>query len=1058
MIRSRLALLAALFCELSSFGQNPTPPELENPRILGLGKEPAHATLTPYPAEADARHADTSLPDSAFLQSLNGAWQFSWVRQPSERPVGFYRPDFDVSHWKQIDVPSNWEMKGYGTPIYSNITYPFKKDAPHVMGEPEDQTWTAYRERNPVGSYRRTFALPASWKGRETYIVFDGVYSAFFVWINGHKVGYSQDSRLPAEFRITPFVHPGDNMIAVEVYRWAAGSYLEDQDTWRMSGVYRNVTLVSRAPVHIRDFQLRTPLDPQYRDASLELSVKVQNLGSEPAAASVEASLFDDSDRPVFSTLVSKVTVRPGGEGSATFDQPVPNPKKWSAEEPNLYRLLITLKDAGGRLIESIPWDAGFRQSEIRGNQILFNGRKLYLKGVDQHEFDPDTGMVVTRDRMLQDFRLMKQNNINAVRTSHYPHVPEWYALCDRFGIYVLDEANIESHGYGAYDHSRISEGEDFRDMHVDRISRMVERDKNHPAIFGISMGNEAGVGSNFAAAKDWVKTYHPEFFVGYEAGNSVHGDSYSPMYTPGDKLASSWTELGKGRPMYLVEYVYSRGNATGDLQDYWDKFESEPFLHGGFIWDWQDKAIRRKGENGKQYFAYGGDFGDKPNDDDMCANGIVSADRTPHPALAEVKKVYQNIKVQPVDLLQGKIRIRNKHLFRDLSFVRGRWELEENGVVMERGNLPVLPIPPGGEQDASVPLQHPEVKPGAEYFLKVSFALIHETPWAEAGHIVAFDQFAVPYPVPPAVAPDVAAMPKVDLIDWTDEFVVSNERFQARISKKSGMLELYAFGGNDLVSGAMTPNYWRSETSVDRGLGNMPGMAERQGIWHDAAAQRTVTSVTSERSSPQNVRITSEAVLVAGKSIQRYVYSINGDGSIEVESTLRPAGELPEIPRIGTQFQIPGDYRKVTWYGRGPQENYWDRNTGAPVGLYTARVDDLWFPYVKPQETGNRTDTRWVTFTNADGAGLKVTGTQAFYFSAWPFRMAELDIFEPGHIAGHRHPSEINFSKDITVNVDERQMGIGGDDGWGARPLPKYMLPADREYRYQFRLEPVIP
>lgn len=1052
MIRSLLSPSAIVFAACLA-AQSTIPPELENPHVLGLNKEPAHATLTPYPTEAEARRADTSLPDSPFMKSLNGKWRFHWVAQPSERPADFYRPQFDASAWKQIDVPSNWEMQGYGTPIYTNITYPFKKDAPHVLEEPDDKTWTAYHERDPVGSYRRTFTLPAAWRGRETFLVFDGVYSAFYLWINGQSAGYSQDSRLPAEFNITRFVKPGENLVAVEVYRWGVGSYLEDQDTWRMSGIYRNVTLVSRAPLHVRDFEVLTPLDADYRDATLRLTVTLRNAGSRGAEASVEAKLLDDGGQPVFPPLVSKVAVDPNAEAIVSFAQHVANPRKWSAEGPNLYRLLITLKDTGGQVIESIPWNVGFRQSEIKGNQILFNGRKLYLKGVDQHEFDPDTGMVVTRARMLEDLRLMKRNNINAVRTSHYPHVPEWYALCDQYGIYVLAEANIESHGYGANERTLISDGEDYRDMHVDRVSRMVERYKNHPSIFAISMGNEGGYGRNFAAAKEWIKTHHPEFFVGYEPGESYHGDVLSPMYTPAGELAATYRRLAHGRPMYLIEYAYSRGNATGDFEQYWDVFESEPFLHGGFIWDWQDKAIRKKVANGKQFFAYGGDFGDKPNDDDMCANGIVSADRTPHPALAEVKKVYQSIAVEPADLARGKLRIRNKYLFRDLSFVRGIWELEENGIRAGRGELPPLTAPAGQEQEVALSVPQPALKPGAEYFLKISFALAHDLVWAPAGYVIAFDQFRMPYAVPPARERDVAAMPALRLTESAAAFEVSNGQFTARIGKASGALESYVRQGKELLAGALAPNYWRAETSDDRG--QTPSMAVRQAVWHDAAGKRTVIAVRAVTVSPQLVKVTAEAALPAGKSTQQYLYSVYGDGSIEVESTLRPAGELPDLPRIGTQFRIPGEYRVATWYGRGPQENYWDRNTGAPVGRYTAGVGDLWLPYVKPQETGNRTDVRWVTLTNTKGEGWRVTGTPTFYFSAWPFRMEELDIFEPGGILGHRHPSEIGFSKDITVNIDYRQMGVGGDNGWGALPLPQFRLPADREYRYKFRLEP---
>ncbi|HEX8920898.1 MAG TPA: glycoside hydrolase family 2 TIM barrel-domain containing protein, partial [Pyrinomonadaceae bacterium] len=505
-------------------------PEWENPRVFGVNKEPAHATLFPYASEETALERDHQ--KSAFVRSLNGAWKFHWVRTPTERPVDFYRQEFDASRWKEIRVPSNWEMQGYGTPIFSNINYPFKKEAPRVMNEPPS-SWTAYKERNPVGSYRRTFTVPDGWRQRQTFLVFDGVSSAFYVWVNGQKVGYSEDSRLPSEFNITRFLKPGENVLAVEVYRWSDGSYMEDQDFWRMSGIFRNVSLVSRSALITRDFYVRTELDKQYRDATLRLKVKLGNNSQAGGEVSVEAKLLDESRRPLFRTLRRRAHVLPQGEATIELEQKVLNPKKWSAEEPNLYTMLLVLKDGSGNVLEAIPWRVGFRSSEIKDGQLLFNGKPLMLKGVNRHEHDPDSGQVMTTERMIQDIRLMKQHNINAVRTSHYPNVTEWYELCDRYGLYLLDEANIESHGYGANEEQRISAGEDFREAHVERVSRTIERDKNHACVFMFSLGNEAGVGRNFAAARQWAKTHYPEFNISYESGDSRYGDVFSPMYTP---------------------------------------------------------------------------------------------------------------------------------------------------------------------------------------------------------------------------------------------------------------------------------------------------------------------------------------------------------------------------------------------------------------------------------------------------------------------------------------------------------------------------------------------
>jgi beta-galactosidase len=1018
-------------------------PDWENPRVFGINKEPAHATFTPFLDDSAALKGGASLP-STLVQSLNGMWKFNWVKSPELRPADFYKPSYDGSSWKQIRVPSNWEMEGYGTPIYSNITYPFKKNAPSVTDAPEDASWTSYSQRNPVGSYRREFTLPAAWKGRQTFLVFDGVNSAFYVWINGEKVGYSEDSRLSAEFNITKYLKPGVNTVAVEVYRWCDGSYMEDQDFWRMSGIFRKVTLVSRAPLYVRDFQVQTPFDGEYRNATFKLRVDLRNESAKAQVASVEAKLLDAAGKHVFAPLVKKVDVGQSQASIVELDKVILNPAKWSAELPNLYKLLISLKDAKGNIIESIPWNVGFRQSEIKGDQILFNGKKLMIKGVNRHEFDPDLGQVVTRERMIQDIKLMKQNNINAVRTSHYPNVTEWYELADEYGLYILDEANIESHGYGAGEKQRISDSDDYTAAHVDRVSRMIERDKNHASIIGFSLGNEAGFGRNFIAAKEWAKTHHPEFYITYEPHDSIHGDALSPMYVKPKEIVEYYKTHGHGRPFFAVEYAHAMGNSTGNFQQYWDVYESEPWAHGGFIWDWVDQGIRRKGANGKQFWAYGGDFGDKPNDDNFCTNGLVLPDRTPHPALTEVKKSYSNIKVEPVNLTAGKIRIRNKNNFRDLSFVEGTWVLEQNGTAIQRGLVPAVAVAPGTSKEVTIALKQPAVVAGAEYFLTVTYALAQNISWAPKGHVVAWDQFAMPYTVAPAAARQVAKLPALKLSESANAVTISGKGFELRIGKRNGALEAYSFGGKQLLTAALEPNYWRAPTDNDRG-NDMP---TRQGIWKQAAAKRDVTSVKAEQVAANVVKVTAIATVSAGKSVQTNDYTVYGDGSVEVGSSFE-AGDpsVIDMPRFGMQMRVAGSLRKVAWFGKGPQENYWDRNLGAAVGLYTSTVDKLWFPYIEPQETGNRTDVRWVSLTDGTGFGLKATGLSRLSFSAWPFHMEELEA--------RKHPAEITLSDDITLNLDDQQMGVGGDDSWGALPHKEFQLPAAK-YEYRFLIEPV--
>lgn len=1043
--RFSAAVILLHFTLLSAHARQADPPDWENPRVFGINKEPAHATFVPYPDEASARHGAlmyapgaAATPGSPFLRSLNGMWKFHWVKEPSLRPAEFYKPEFDVSAWKEIKVPSNWELEGYGTPIFLNITYPFKRDAPKVMGEPP-KDWTTYEERNPVGSYHRTFTVPAAWAGRETFLVLRGVNSACYVWINGQKVGYSEDSRLPAEFNVTKYIQPGENTLAVEVYRFSDGSYLEDQDFWRLSGIFRDVELVSRPRLHVRDLYARTTFDEQYRDARLALNVKVRNAGASAEKFTLQAKLFDSKGVKVMS-LSGGDTATAGDEVSLDLAQAVTNPLKWSAEEPNLYTLVLTLKDSRGRVLEAIPWRLGFRTSEIKDEQILVNGRPVVIKGVNRHEHDPDLGHVTTREMMLQDILLMKRYNINAVRTSHYPNDERWYALCDEYGLYVQDEANIESHGYGWGERQRISEGEDFTEAHVDRVRRTVERDKNHASIFLFSPGNEAGWGRNLAATREWVKTNYPELIFVYEQGAGVHSDALNPMYTKPQDLVKYWEEKGEGKPFYLVEYVHALGNSVGNLQEYWDVLESRRGFHGGFIWDWVDQLFRKKTADGRDFWAYGGDYGDKPNDGNG-GDGLVFADRRIQPELEEVKKVYQFIKVEPVDLTSGQVRVHNKHIFADLSYAKGSWELTEDGAVIQRGRLPRLRAAAGQFEEVTLPLHRPVLKPGAEYLLKVTFALAKNTSWAQRGHIVAWDQFAMPYGG--RAVPAIDATSTLAVEETADAVTLRGPGFLAMIGKKSGALEAYEVGGRPLVAGPLAPNYWRAPIDNDRGN----QMAQRLGVWRTAAVERKVTNISVERVGASAARVTVEATLPPEGSKARTSFTVYGNGVIEIESALTPVAGAPELPRIGMQMLIPGEFRNVEWYGRGPHETYWDRRTGAAIGIYRSTVDELWTPYAEPQETGNRTDVRWVSFTNASGTGLRAVGLPEIYFSAWPFRMSELERA--------KHSAEIQMSKEITINLDYRQMGVGGDDSWGAQPHAEYRL-LTKPYEYRFRLVPV--
>ncbi len=1053
MRRFFFAVILLLACSsLPSPARQADIPDWENPRVFNINKEPAHATFVPYPDEATARRGVMAFapgaapaPGSPFVMSLNGRWKFNWVKEPSLRPVDFYRPEFDVSKWKEIKVPANWEFEGYGTPIFLNIIYPFKRDAPKVMGEPP-KDWTTYDERNAVGSYRRTFNVPEGWSGRETFLVLRGVNSACYVWVNGQKVGYSEDSRLPAEFNVTKYLRSGENTVAVEVYRFSDGSYLEDQDFWRLSGIFRDVELVSRASLHVRDFYARTLyLDEGVRSAYLSVEVKVRNTSSRRQTFEIERKLLDARGVAVPGTVVSLSAAPAGGEDSLDMSMSVPKPLRWSAEEPNLYTLVLTLKDSRDRVLEVIPWRVGFRTSEIRNGQILVNERPVVIKGVNRHEHDPDLGQVTTREMMLKDVLLMKRYNINAVRTSHYPNDERWYALCDEYGLYVQDEANIESHGYGANDKQRVSDGEDFTDAHVERVRRMIERDKNHVSIFLFSLGNEAGWGRNLAAAYAWVKQNHPELVIVYEGGASVHSDAFNPMYTKPQNLLKYWEQKGEGKPFYLVEYAHALGNSVGNLQEYWTVLESRENFHGGFIWDWVDQTFRKKTAEGRDLWAYGGDYGDRPNDGNG-GDGLVFADRRVQPELEEVKKVYQFIKVERAGREPNRIRVRNKHLFSDLSYAEGTWELTEDGKVIQRGSLPRLRTPAGQSEELTLPLRLLAPKPGVEYHLKVTFALAADTPWAKKGHVVAWDQYLVQHELAQG-PPDRAASHAQELnVSETDDAVtLRGRRFLARVGKKSGALEAYEYDGRPLIAGPLTHNFWRAPLDNDRGN----QMLKRLGVWRTGGAVREVLRSHVLRKGPGEVEVITEVALAAGASRVLTTFSFYGDGSIDLAVAFRPSVEVNEVPRLGMQVLVPGEFRHVEWYGNGPHETYVDRRSGAAVGLYRSNVDEMWTPYVEPQENGNRTDVRWVTFTNAAGAGLRAVGlpTQTINFSAWPFPMSELERA--------KHSAEIQMSKEITVNLDYMQRGVGGDDSWGALPHEQYRIPAI-QHDYYFRLEPV--
>ncbi len=1013
----------------------------ENPEVVGRNKEPGGCTLMPYPDIDTALACEREA--SPFYQSLNGPWKFNCVRTPEERPKDFYKPDFDVSKWAEIPVPSNWEMHGYDHAIYLNIRYPHPTNPPYIA-----------HDYNPVGSYRREFTIPDSWGGRQVFIHFDGVQSAFYIWVNGQMVGYSEDSMTPAEFNLTPYLQKGKNTLAVEVYRWCDGSYLEDQDFIRFSGIYRNVYLFSTPTVHLRDFFVRATLDDQYKDGVLMIRPKLATYGENAPLKgwTVQAQLYDSEKKAVLAQPLQIDAPRIAGEQYpqrdnvrfALLEAKVPDVKKWCDETPNLYTLVLTLHDSSGKVTEAESCRVGFRKVEIKDGQFFVNGRSIRFFGVNRHEHDPDFARAVPVSRMSEDIKLMKSNNVNALRMSHYPNDPHMYDLCDQYGIYVMDEANLETHGVGGL----LSNVPAWHTAFMERAIRMVERDKNHPSVVWWSLGNESGCGPNHAAMAGWIHDYDPTRPVHYEGAAAEprdypYVDVISRMYEriPGlVRLANN----DDPRPVVLCEYVHAMGNSVGNLKEYWDAIRANKRCIGAYVWDFVDQGIRLKAPDGKWFWGYGGDFGDKPNDDNFCCNGLVQPDRKPNPSLREVKKIYQRIHVTPIDLNTGSFTVENEYDFRSLDFVEGSWELTCDGKVVQQGKLAQLALAPKEKQKLEIPFRKPDLKAGGEYWLKVTFALAQDASWASRGHVVAWDQFQMPFAAPAAEPVALDKMPPVKVQEQGDAFVISGDNFQVTVGKTSGALESLTFQGTELVMSPLIPNFWRAITDNDDGN----GMIRRCGVWRKAGAERKVQSVKAEQVRPQLVRIVAEATLPAGDGTKyRTIYSIYGSGDIVVEVSMEPAGSnIPELPRFGMQMAIPARYSTMTYLGRGPYENYWDRHTGSAVGLYSGTVEELLHVYTRPQESSNRTDARWLTLTDTNGAGLLAIGSPVLSVSAWPYSMEDLEKA--------MHINELPRRDFITLNLDYKQMGVGGDDSWGARTHPEYTLPA-KPYSYRFRLRP---
>ena len=1034
--------------------------DLENPEIIGKNKEPAHNTLIPY---QDIENAQMEKPEnSMYYKNLNGKWWFHWVEKPEERPIDFYKLDFDDSYWKEITVPSNWQLKGYGIPYYTDKKYPFRHK--HKLSPPKIP-----HDYNPVGSYRLFFTIPDNWEdleNREVFIHFGGVKSAFYIWINENLVGYSQGSMTPAEFRISKYLQKGENLLAVEVYRWSDGSYLEDQDMWRFSGIYRDVYLFTTPNVHIRDFFAFCDLDENYKDATLTIQAKLHNY-SEARADHIhfETILKDQKLRnvPLNPMITKKLEIGGESEIIVKFETIIKNPLKWTAETPNLYDLFVIIKESDHKIIEVEHCKFGFRKVEIKKKKILVNGTPILLKGVNRHEHDPDYGRAIPLERTLEDIKMFKRFNINAVRTSHYPNKPEFYKLCDEYGIYVMDEANLESHGLR---NVLPKSKPEWKKAVVDRMVSMVERDKNHPSIILWSLGNEAGNGDNFIAMKQAAIDIDHTRPIHYEGDYELNvSDVFSTMYTSPETLEKMgelktvriggiayYTVKAKKyehKPVLLCEYEHSMGNSTGNIKEYWDIIEKYDNLVGGFIWDWVDQGLRMFSEENKEYWGYGGDFGEEPNDGNMCINGIVDPDRKPHPAIYEVKKVYQNIQVFPIDLAVGKFKILNKFSFISLDFVDIVWELTSNGKLIQDGKIPCKKILPMQTQEILIPFQRPNVRLNTEYFLKIDFKQQNSNSWAEKGHSIAWDQFKIPFDIKEKKSKQKMSfltVPVIKLNDLVEIYRIKGDNFQIEFNKINGSIESYEYKGKDLISKPLKPNFWRAPTDNDLGVSKFVSIIDMDTDWKKAGEIQKLISITADQPIPQMIKILVKLKISSGISEFISEYTIYGNGIIIVQNSFTPKKEMV---KLGMTMEIPKEFEIVDWYGRGPHENYCDRKVGAPIGRYSSTIQNFVHNYVRPQENSNRCDIRWIAFTNKDKEGILFSGLPLISASAWPYSLENLEK------ANHIH--ELINSETITVNVDYKQKGVAGDNSWGAKPKPQYRLPKNQEYKYSFRISPYI-
>jgi len=1020
----------------------------ENPKMIGQNKLPSHATFDVYSSLEKAKQMEIS----DRILSLNGIWKFHWSKNPGERPVKFYNTGYDINGWSDIVVPGNWQTQGFGKPIYTNIKYPFKKDPPFVMGEPENEYYS-FENRNPVGSYKRTFEIDKIRKNEKVHIHFAGVKSAMYLWINGQKVGYSQGSMTPAEFDVTPYIQKGRNEIAVEVYRWSDGSYLEDQDMWRLSGIYRDVYLIFRPEAYIEDFYILTDLDGEYENANLSMEIDIKNASQEKKEdLSLEIKYYDGRGEIMDKALFKMEGIDIVAEGSEKikFEKQIKSPLLWSDEAPNLYKIILVLKNKRGKVQETIPWKFGFREVEHKNNQVFVNGKSFKIKGVNRHEHHPRMGRYVDRATMIKDVELIKQCNINLVRTSHYPNDPYFYKLCDEYGIFVMDEANQESHDFGMGS-KVLGDNPDWKAAHVDRGVSMVERDKNHACIIIWSLGNEGGSGRNIKAMKEEVLAIDSTKPIFYHADNAVSDLRDADYPTPREMM--DWMDDDTTKMLTMREYSHAMGNSLGNFYDYWPLIYNNELLLGGCIWDFVDQGLAKKKEDlvlrydsnpsslslkDDEYWAFGGDFGDMPNDQEFCVNGLIGPDRVPNPHFFEAQKVYQSIWMSPVDLKEGIIKIDNKHLFTKTDAFDATMIVLENGREIKRETLDIPSIRPADVKEFKLPVGSVQMEQGNEYIARVEFSLKEDTKWAKKGFVISNEEFVLK-PLNFVLNRKPETNGDVEVNESDMEIIVSGEGFSVTLDKKRGALKSLKKGEMEYLESPLEPYFWKPVNNNQE----RNEYEDRLGKWKDAYKKSEIRSVElfegeGYRSVVFDVSFTSiDATL-------KVEYFITGQGKIKVLMDYVPtSGQIPLIPKFGMHMGIPKDLSNITWYGRGPHENYIDRKKSAMLGIYNKQLEEFITPYISTQDNANREDNRWVVFSHSTGHGIRIDGLQPFALRAWPY--LESDLEET------KHDFELPDRDFINVNIDKLVHGVGGSNSWGKRTLPQYTIDGNKQWSYGF-------